>query len=214
MFNLLYKEFKIAIPLNVFLFSFFGIMIIIPNYPVLVGFIYVVMCLVIIFPVANENKDDYFTSILPVKKRDAVKSRFLSVILIQIVSLIITIPFVFVYRAIHSSGSIAPLGLEANLTMFGSVLLIYGIENIAFFPLHYQDGRKLFIPILISLIASFIVMGIIEVLTMIPSLGINDYINGHLSFRLLSFFFGFFVYIVLNFVAYKISAKKFEAVDL
>ena len=157
-------------------------MIIIPNYPVMVGFIYVLMCLPILYSLSNANHDDYFTALLPIKKSDAVTAKFLTTIIIQLLSLVITIPFVFIYRLIYQGGVLKPLGIEANLAMFGCVLLLFGIENIIFFPFHYKDGKKLFMPVFAAILVSMVLMTIIEILTIAP-LGINEYINSHFWLR-------------------------------
>lgn len=211
--NLLYKELKIALNPNIFLFSLFGVMVIIPNYPVLVGFIYVVMVLVIIYSIGNENKDNYFTALLPVKKRDVVTAKFLSISLLHLASLLFTIPFCFVYKAIHASGEIKPLGLEANVAMFGFVLIIYGVENISFFPMYYKTTRKLLMPVLMSLISSLLILGLVQGAT-IASPTVNNFINDNMWFQLVVLAFGLVVYFVLTLVSYKVSTKRFEKIDL
>lgn len=213
MLNLIYKEFKIAVSPNILIFAFFGAMIIIPSYPTLAGFIYVTMAFPILFPIASENKDNYFTALLPVKKRDAVKARFLTVIIIQLFSLVFAIPFVFIYKHMYSTGNFTPVGLEANLAMYGSVFLVYGVENIFFFPMHYKTGRKLLFPIISCLSSSILLIAIIEGLTIAP-LGINEMINQNIGLRVIIFVVGLILYSLLTYVSYIVSAKRFERVDL
>ena len=71
---LLYKQLRLVCHPMTLIFCLFGIVIIIPNYPYTVIFFYVTLGLFFSFLDMREKKDLYYTALLPVPKRDAVKA--------------------------------------------------------------------------------------------------------------------------------------------
>lgn len=71
---LLYKQLRLVCHPMTPVFCLFGIMVIIPNYPYTVIFFYVTLGLFFSFLNMREQKDLYYTALLPVPKRDAVKA--------------------------------------------------------------------------------------------------------------------------------------------
>ena len=78
---LLYKEFKLAMHPICYLFIFlFPFMVLIPNYPLAVGFIYILSCYPILFLGANkgqQSNDLLFSTLLPIRKKDIVNSKII-----------------------------------------------------------------------------------------------------------------------------------------
>ena len=73
-------------------FCLFGFMVIIPNYPYTVIFFYVMLGLFFTFLNMREQKDLYYTALLPVPKRDTVKAGCLFTALIELLSLAVLVP--------------------------------------------------------------------------------------------------------------------------
>ena len=84
---LLYKEFKLAMHPICYVFVFaFPLMILIPSYPIAIGFIYVLSCYPILFLGANkgqQSNDLLYSTLLPVRKKDIVLARILTIAIIQ-----------------------------------------------------------------------------------------------------------------------------------
>ena len=84
---LLYKEFKLAMhPICYIFIIAFPFMILIPSYPLAVGFIYVLSCYPILFLGANkgqQSNDLLFSTLLPVRKKDIVLARIFTVLFMQ-----------------------------------------------------------------------------------------------------------------------------------
>ena len=95
MFNLLYKELRIAAHPNLFVFTALGMLVIVPAYPY--GMVFLFGCLgpFITFMYGRETNDIYYTALLPVKKSDTVKSKIMLVVLAQMTQLLISLPFAF-----------------------------------------------------------------------------------------------------------------------
>ena len=72
--TLLYKQFRLLCHPMTLIFCLFGAMVLIPNYPYSVTFFYVTLGLFFTFLNMREQKDLYYTALLPVPKRDAVKA--------------------------------------------------------------------------------------------------------------------------------------------
>ena len=91
MFNLLYKELRLAAHPNLFIFTCLGVLVIVPAYPY--GMIFIFGCLApfITFMYGRETNDIYYTALLPVKKRDTVKAKCLLLVLAQMTQLLISL---------------------------------------------------------------------------------------------------------------------------
>ena len=85
---LIYKELKLAMhPICYVFIVLFPFMILIPSYPLGIGFIYVLTCYPILFLGANkgqQSNDLLYSTLLPVRKKDIVLARIMTVILMQI----------------------------------------------------------------------------------------------------------------------------------
>ena len=86
---LLYKEFKLAMhPMCYVFIAFFPLMVLIPDggYPKGIAFIYLLTCYPVLFLGANkgqQSNDLLFSTLLPVRKKDIVKARIFTVIILQ-----------------------------------------------------------------------------------------------------------------------------------
>ena len=67
--TLLYKQLRLVCHPMTPVFCLFGFMVIIPNYPYTVIFFYVMLGLFFTFLNMREQKDLYYTALLPVPKR-------------------------------------------------------------------------------------------------------------------------------------------------
>ena len=96
--TLLYKQLRLVCHPMTPVFCMFGVMLMIPNYPLTVVWFYVMLGLFFTFLNMREQKDIYYSAILPIRKRDTVKAACLFTALIELASLVIAAPFA-VWRA-------------------------------------------------------------------------------------------------------------------
>ena len=68
MFNLVYKEFRLAAHPTLFTFMLMGLLIIIPNYPYCTVFMFGCLGPFISFYYARETNDTFYTAALPIQK--------------------------------------------------------------------------------------------------------------------------------------------------
>ena len=124
------KDLRLAAHPMMYVFALFGVMLIIPNYPYTVVFFYGLLGIFFTFLNGRENKDVYYCAVLPVTKRDQVRARAWLVVAVELAELVIAVPFAFLSARINPNGTNLA-GIDANVALFGCVLLIYGVFNVA-----------------------------------------------------------------------------------
>ncbi|MCI1952394.1 MAG: ABC-2 transporter permease [Clostridiales bacterium] len=212
--NLIYKEIKIALHPTAPLFLLLSALLLIPNYPYEVIFFYT--CLAVFFHCLSgrENHDIEYSLLLPIQKKSIVQARFLFVILLQMIQVLVAIPFVLLRNSLISEGNQA--GMDANVALFGNVFFLMGIFNLIFFVLYYRKPDKVGKAFAISSIVFFTVMVILEVFVFaVPFF--RDQLNTrdpmYLPQKLIMLVVGFVLYIIFTRIAYRKSISTFEKLD-
>lgn len=217
--NFLYKEFKLCLSAINYLFIAFTLMILIPNYPCYVPFFYIALSIFFIFNNAELNKDIAYSMILPIKKRDMVKSRIIVVAVYEIISIIFTIPFAILISQVFKIENLA--GIDPNVSFYGLIMIPLSLFNYVFLTKYYKKGEKPGFAFLLASIAFWICYLILEFPIWTKNIfGLNFFImidktdfSSQIK-QLPILLIGIIIYIVMWFVTYKKSAKNFEQVDL
>lgn len=212
--NLLYKEFKLIFNPIFILFILLVGMILIPNYPYLVAFIYIPISFIYIFNGARENNDMYFTCLLPVKKTDIPFARIIVMMIYELIAVIIAIPLLYVNNKL---GFINTAGNQANWALLGEVLVMYGIVNIIFFPSHYKTGVKTGIPFLIGVTSGILAGEVLDIIfAFFPYFkdNINVNVTTNVPLQLLVFFICLTIYIVLSISSIALSKRRTLKIEL
>ena len=215
--TLLYKEFKLAMHPTTYLFLAIGAMLMIPSYPYYVAFIYTCLGVFFIFLAARENKDIFFTASLPVRKSDVVKSRVLTIAIIELLQLAIGIPFAIIGVRINPNPAGNMAGIEANMAFFGLVLIMYALFNAIYIPLFYKTAVKVGMPLVFASIAVTIYVVAVELaVQMIPflktHLDTSDPAMAGYHFPILVA--GMVIFALALWLSYRKAAANFESVDL
>lgn len=213
--NLLLKELKLSMHPTVPLFILLSAMLIIPNYPYYVIFFYTMLAFFFVCLTGRENKDVSYTMLLPVKKSDVVKARFTFFIIVEMLQIIVAIPFAVMRQNIGMPPNAA--GMEANIAFFGSAFVLYGIFHLIFFGIYYKDVKKVGKAFMVSSIAVFLYIGVAEVLEhIIPFLKdkIDTYDNVYVLEKLIILAVGFVIYVIFTVISYRKALKNFENQDL
>jgi hypothetical protein len=215
--NLLVKELRLARHPTVFIFLFLGMMLLIPNYPYFVTFIYTCLSIFFIFLQGRENKDILFTVSLPVNKGDVVKARCLFIAAIEIAEILAAVPFAILGARINPSPAGNEVGIEANVAFFGLVFMMYAIFNLVFLPIVYRTafklGRAL---ILASLATTLFIIGVEAAVRFVPvlnqALDTTDATRQVAQLPVLGG--GLAIFVLSMLLAYRLSARRFARVDL
>jgi hypothetical protein len=213
--NLLAKEFKLSVHVTSYLFLLLSPMLLIPNYPYYVVFFYQTLGIFFMFMNGNITNDVFFTALLPVRKRDAVKARLVTVVIFELLQIAVSVPFAFLRSALIPMQNAA--GIEANAALFGLVLVMFGIFNLVFLPQFYQTAYKTGTPYLFACTAMVVfVIAAEAAINLIPTLKSTlDTTNpAFLVPQLIVLAGGVVLFVGLSILAYSQSAKRFEQLDL
>ena len=212
--ELLCKEFRLALHPAAIIFLSFGVMLLIPNYPYLVAFFYLCLGIFFICLTGRENKDIYYMALLPIRKRDAVKARMIMVAALELLQIIISIPFAILRNSFPMSNN---AGMDANIALYAAVLILFAGFNYSFFTNYYKNPNKVGRSFFISGIVMTIVIGVLETGNhVIPFMkNVLDAKDPQFFIqKLLVLFTSIILYILVFLLTYNRSADEFDKIDI
>ncbi|MEI6100603.1 MAG: ABC-2 transporter permease [Eubacteriales bacterium] len=213
--DLLYKEFKLAVHPSTYLFLCFSSFLLIPSWPYFIAFGYIFMGFMNTFFIGRTNQDIFFTASLPVRKKDVVRARILSIAIFEMLQVAAAIPFAILNTMIYPQGNMA--GMNTNFAFFGFALIMYAIFNGIFFPMFYKSAYKVGIPILVGVIASSVFAVAVEFgVHTVPFLitNLNAKGAGHLESQLPVLAAGIVLFCLSTWLSCRKAESNFEKVDL
>ena len=223
---LIYKELKLAMhPICYVFIVLFPFMILIPSYPLGIGFIYVLTCYPILFLGANkgqQSNDLLYSTLLPVRKKDIVMARIFTVIFMQVAFILVMTALYPVARIINNAIAqsaenpneymIPGLGLDSYVLLVAIALIGYAIADIIFFPIYYKHGKSIVMSTLFTILGFVVYIGVFTIgLPFIPGLDILN--NLHLGIQFAILGAAILISFALHIIVYKVSAKRLEKVD-
>ena len=226
---LLYKEFKLAMhPMCYIFIALFPFMILVPpsHYPIGIGFIYVLSCYPVLFLGANkgqQSNDLLYSTLLPVRKKDIVLARILTVAIMQfafiaIMSALLPIAYTFIpyieEQVKEGSTEALKFGLNGYTSLLAIALVGYSIADLIFFPIYYKNGKSIVLSTLMTILGFVFYYFFFVVGLPFMSQGFCDYVcNGPIWFQLTLLGSSLLLYVVIRFAVYRISSKRLENVD-
>lgn len=223
---LIYKELKLAMhPICYVFIVLFPFMILIPSYPLGIGFIYVLTCYPILFLGANkgqQSNDLLYSTLLPVRKKDIVMARILTVIFMQVAFMLIMsalYPLARLFNELIVANSKNPeeitipgLGLNSYVLVLAFAIVGYAIADIIFFPIYYKHGKSIVMSTLFTILGFVIYIGVFTIgLPFVPGLGILNNLHIGIQFAILAGAIA--LSFLLHIFVYRISSKRLEMVD-
>ena len=135
------------------------------------------------------------------------------IVFFQIFQLLFSIPFAFLRNALNLANN--PVGLDATVAWYGFGLIVYAVFDFIFLTTFYENGYKAGKAFIFASIPMVLLMAAAEAAAHIPSLVWMDSNKlEHLLMQLPILAVGIICYVALTAAAYRISAKRFEKVDL
>ena len=223
---LLYKELRLAMhPICYVFIALFPLMILIPSYPLGIGFIYILACYPILFLGANkgqQSSDLLYSVLLPVRKKDVVKARIATVIIMQVAFIALMTALYplarLVNAAVAQSASnpeeykIPGLGLNSFVLLLAIGIIGYAIADLIFFPIYYKKGKSIVMSTLFTIIGFVIYIGIFTIgLPYVPGLEIMN--NMHIGIQFAILGGAILISFLFHLLVYRISSKRLERVD-
>ncbi len=213
--KLLKKEFTLALHPTCWLFLGLSAMVLIPNYPYYVIFFYTGLGLFFTCLTGRENQDVLFSLLLPVSRRQVVQARMVTVMLLELATVVLTALFSLLRQALPLGENAA--GMEANLALLGLSLVVLGLGHVAFFGVYYRNVQRVGVAFLWCALAEFLAIGVLEVLAHTVPLFRNRLDTPDPAFlreKLLTLILGLAVYGILTAIAYVRAVRDFEKQDL
>ena len=213
MMKLLYKEVRLAAHPTSIVFAFLGCLVLAPSYPYSVIFMFGCLAPYITFLNVRETNDVWYTAVLPVTKRESVLGKCLLVVSLQLFQLLFSIPFALLRNTLNITNN--PVGLDATIAWYGLGFFLYAVFDFAFLTAFYKSGYKVGKSFILAAGPVVLLMAAIEAASHIPALVWMDSCQPkHLLMQLPILTAGIFCYSIFIPLAYRISIKRFEKVDL
>jgi ABC-2 type transport system permease protein len=212
MYNLLYKEFKLTIhPFYYVLPVFFGALMLIPQWIFfLVPLYFCFITVPQIFSLYKSNNDLEFSIILPVRKSDIVKTRILSIAILELFQIACALFFALIHRSLYKYANFA---FDLNAAFFGLVFVMFALYNIILFPMFYKTAFKFGAAVIVSTVAAIGFAFIAEMLVIFNE-SFKNIVEGKLGPQIIILAAGMVLFVLGAMLAYKISVKSFEKVDV
>ena len=215
--NIMLKELKLSASPLAFIFIAFGLMFLLPGYPILCSAFFVTLGLFQSFQTAREANDIVFSALLPIAKKDVVKGKFIFVCFIEACAFVLMVICAIVrMTALKESPVYLQNALmNANLFALGAALVIYGLFNVIFLGGFFKTAYKLGKPFVTYIIVGFIMIGVFEALHHIPGLSqLNAFGTDSLGLQVVTLIAGALIFAVMTLISYKASCSNFEKIDL
>ncbi len=224
---LLYKEFKLAMhPICYIFIALFPFMILIPAYPLAIGFIYVLTTYPILFLGANkgqQSNDLLYSTLLPVRKKDIVRARIFTVAIMQFAYIAIMCCLyplaLLIYKSTGNSGeqiTVPGLTLDGFVSVLGIAIIGFAIADLIFFPIYYKNGKSIVMSTLLTILGFILYLAIFTIiLVYIP--GCEGYktslCDSGVGVQFIILGAALVLYVAIHILVYRISSKRLENVD-
>ena len=213
--NLLKKEFSLSMhpvtPLMLMLSS----MALIPNYPYTVMFFYMTLAVFFTCMMGRENHDVIYSMSLPVAKKDIVKARILFVVILELLQMVLLIPFAVLRQNILEAGNEA--GMDANIALFAEGFLLFGVFNLIFFHSYYSNVDKVGISFVKATVVFFVLV-MVDVIATHAVPFVRDCLDTpdpqFIGYKLTALVIGIILYVAMTVRVCRISIRNFEVQDL
>ena len=211
--NLFYKDWMLALHPTAAVFTMLGCLVIVPAYPYTMIFMFACLGPYLSFLYSRETNDNWYSAILPVTKKQIVLSKCLFVASLQLGQLFISVPFVFLRSFLNIPNN--PVGIDATIAWYGFGLILFSLFDLIFLPSYYRSGYQAGKAFLLSCPAALIVMIFTEASVHLSSFSWLDSSSPQDFVRQLPILLlGLILYPLCMFFAFRISARRFENVDL
>ena len=160
-FNLLKKEIKLGnnVQTLIWIICCFC-MFFIPSYPMYIGPFYITLGIMMTFALNQSSHDILYTVLLPVRKIDTVKARFLFCGMLELLALLSALIAFVIRTALHFPPNKSGIGLTP--AYFGLQLVVFAVYNFFFLGNVYKNPLKPGLRYFLAAIAYFVMYAVCE----------------------------------------------------
>ena len=215
--NLLNKELKLAVLSLTWFFLAASFMTLIPGYPILLGSFFLCLGLFQSFLSYRESNDILYTTLLPIKKKDAVKAKYLVVLFFEGIAFAVMSLLTVLRMTLLADAApyVTNFLMNPNPVYLAFVLMIFLAFNVIFVGGFFKTAYKVAAPFIVFIIAAMLLVAVSETLHHVPGLEFLHTTRGEklgvqftvLGAALLLFLGG-------TLLSERKSEKRFEAIDL
>jgi len=215
--DILRKEMKLSASMITYLFILFGLLFLVPGYPVLCSAFFVCLGIFQSFQNARESNDIVFSVLLPIAKKDVVKGKYIFVCLIEACGFLFMILSVLIRMTVFRESAVyrANALMNANLFALANACIIFGLFNLLFVGGFFRTACKFARPFVSFIAGAFAVIVIAETLHHVPGLEmLNAFGFEHFAFQVSLLAGGIIISALITFCSYRKACDHFERIDL
>lgn len=215
--KILLKEMKLSASILSYVFIVFGLMFLLPGYPVLCGAFFTTLGIYQSFQNTRETNDILFSALLPISKEDVVRGKYLFVCLIELCSaLLMTLisvlrMTVFADSPVYRENAL----MNANGFALGTAFVLFGLFNAIFVGGFFRTVYRIGKPFIIYIVVNFVVIAVAEALHHFPGLSaLNAFGTDAFGLQMGLLILGMSIYVVLTYISFRKSCSRLERIDL
>lgn len=215
--NLLSKEFRLAASPLTFFFAAATVMTMLPGYPILLGAFFVCLGVFYSFQNAREANDVIYSVLLPVKKTDIVKSKYLFVVILEGAAFALAAALTALRMTVlaDSDAYLTNALMNASPFYLAIVLLIFAAFNTLFLGLHFRTGWKIGVPFVVFCVAALFIITAGEAVHFFPGMAwLNAPAGAGLPFQFACLGAGAVIFCGSTVLSCAASMKRFDRIDL
>lgn len=215
MYNLILKDLKLAVNPFFFLLPVLtGALILIPGWLYLLALMYFCFFTVPnVFANYKTNKDLMLSTLMPVKRKDIVASRIITILALELLHIAIAVIYAIINQNIYDNSWY--YFLQPNIAYFGLAFIMFALFNVTLFPLYFKTGYTYGVATVVSMSIMTLFAGAMEYIAL-KNQFLHDFFRGseglmsHLGLLVL----GIVIFLLFSFLGYLMSVKLFEKVDI
>ena len=210
---LLYKEFRLIVSPLFYAVALFSALILVPQWVYFVALMYFCfMSAPNVFTLSKAYKEVYFTATLPVPRREMVKARVLTLCVLEGLQILVAAVCVAVKLTLLPGPNY--VFIDGNLAFLGLSFVMFGLYNLVLLPMFYKTAYKVGVPVILATAAALVFAAGIElgVIFLPPMRALDGMVTT--GAHVVTLFAGIAAFVGLTWLAYRLSAARFEKIDL
>ena len=215
--KILLKEMKLAASILSYVFIVFGLMFLLPGYPVLCGAFFTTLGIYQSFQNTRETNDILFSALLPISKEDVVRGKYLFVCLIELCSALLMTLIAVLRMTVFADSPVYRENalMNANGFALGTAFVLFGLFNAIFVGGFFRTVYRIGKPFIIYIVVNFVVIAVAEALHHFPGLSaLNAFGTDAFGLQMGLLILGMSIYVVLTYISFRKSCSRLERIDL
>ena len=161
--HLLYKEFKLSVPLlSYLLIVLLAMSAFSPAFPSFVPLLYMGATYTFLFIGMNKTtttNDLYYTCTLPIRREDVIKARVGTLTVIQFIEIFLVFAFMSVSTFLFDANASMQISINMRqpIALLAVYLVSYSVYDIIYLPWFYKNGKSIIANMLVGILSTSIV---------------------------------------------------------